>query len=100
MLCRHLLIVYAFQNDDGMLRLILSDRMCCTREMMASHALGSLIASIAQSRYGMPRLMSSDRVLLKGHVGMPHLTSSNYLCSPKGVTTFHVDVVQPCAFQG
>ena len=33
-------------------------------------------------------------LLPKGHAGMPSPTSSNYLCSPKGMMEFHVDVVR------
>ena len=48
MLYQHCLIMYAFQNDDGMPRLKFSDRVCCTGEMMPCHATCSFIASFAQ----------------------------------------------------
>ena len=94
-LCRPCLIVYAFQNDDGMPRPILSDCVCCTKEMMACHARRSLIASIAQWWWwhAMPDVIRSS-LLPKGHGGMPRPTSSNYLCSPIRMMAFQVDVVR------
>ena len=47
-ICRHHLIMYAFQNDDWMPCPTLSDRVCGTREMMECNARRSLIASISQ----------------------------------------------------